>query len=100
MKTEDFSANPQINDLRTSIDNIDASIIFLLAERFRCTRKIGAVKASERLAPVDPEREEKQITRLRQIARIAEFDGDFAETFYRTVSAEVVRQHISAAQRP
>jgi chorismate mutase len=27
--------------LRSSIDNIDAALVFLLAERFRCTKQVG-----------------------------------------------------------
>jgi chorismate mutase len=35
------TADPVSNlrDLRDSIDNIDAAIVYMLAERFRCTRQ-------------------------------------------------------------
>lgn len=32
-------AKAQLGDLRASIDNIDAALIHMLAERFRCTRR-------------------------------------------------------------
>jgi chorismate mutase len=40
-------ANPvsKPRDLRDSIDNIDAAIVHMLAERFRCTRGVGKLKA-------------------------------------------------------
>lgn len=37
-----------------SIDNMDASIIRMLAERFRCTQKVGVLKARHTLPPSAP----------------------------------------------
>jgi len=36
---------PELAELRHSIDNIDAAVLHLLAERFKCTRKVGELKA-------------------------------------------------------
>ena len=36
---------------RASIDNIDAALIHILAERFRITKAVGAYKAEHRLPP-------------------------------------------------
>ena len=54
--------------IRGSIDNIDAALIHLLAERFKCTQSVGRLKAEEGLPPSDPAREERQIARLRVLA--------------------------------
>ena len=35
----------KLRDLRDSIDNIDAAIVHMLAERFRCTHAVGKLKA-------------------------------------------------------
>jgi AAHS family 4-hydroxybenzoate transporter-like MFS transporter len=35
----------KLRDLRDSIDNIDAAIVHMLAERFRCTQALGAAIA-------------------------------------------------------
>ncbi|TIX62437.1 MAG: chorismate mutase, partial [Mesorhizobium sp.] len=51
---------------RASIDNIDAALIHMLAERFRCTKAVGVLKAEHGLPPADPAREQQQIARLRQ----------------------------------
>ena len=51
--------------LRDSIDNIDAALIHLLAERFKCTQAVGEYKAAHDLPPADPAREAAQIERLR-----------------------------------
>ena len=78
---------------RASIDNIDAALIHMLAERFRCTKAVGVLKAEHGLPPADPTREQQQITRLRQLANDAHLDPDFAEKFLNFVVREVIRHH-------
>ena len=41
---------------RESIDNIDAALVFMLAERFKVTQAVGAHKAQIGLPPADPGR--------------------------------------------
>jgi monofunctional chorismate mutase len=82
-----------LSDHRASIDNIDAALIHMLAERFRCTKAVGMLKAEHGLPPVDPAREQQQIARLRQLAKDAHLDPDFAEKFHNFVVREVIRHH-------
>lgn len=86
----------ELLELRGSIDNIDAAIIHMLAERFRCTQKVGALKARHHLPPADPEREAAQIARLRELAASAKLDPEFAEKFLAFVIREVIRHHEAA----
>jgi chorismate mutase len=79
--------------LRNSIDNIDAALIHLLAERFKCTQAVGEFKAAHDLPPADPEREARQIARLRGLAQEARLDPDFAEKFLNFIVREVIRHH-------
>jgi len=78
---------------RQSIDNIDAALVHMLAERFRCTQEVGVLKAKYQLPPADPAREEYQIERLRRLAKDAHLDPDFAEKFLNFVIKEVIRHH-------
>ena len=78
---------------RKSIDNIDAALIHMLAERFRITQAVGEYKAKAALPPADPAREAAQIQRLRALAEQAELDPEFSEKFIRFVIDEVIRHH-------
>ncbi len=49
METPDLAQ--QLTALRHSIDNIDAALIHMLAERFRCTDQVGLLKARYQLPP-------------------------------------------------
>jgi chorismate mutase len=85
--------DPELLRLRASIDNLDAALIHLLAERFRCTKAVGEYKALHNMPPADPIREQEQIARLRRLAQDAKLDPDFAEKFFNFVVKEVIRHH-------
>ena len=78
---------------RRSIDNIDAALVHLLAERFSHTQRVGLLKAEHGLPPADPGREGRQIDRLRALADEAGLDPTFAEAFLRFIVTEVIRHH-------
>ena len=90
---------PELLSLRDSIDNIDAAIIHMLAERFRCTQRVGVMKAEHDLPAADPSREERQVARLRALAVAAKLDPEFAEKYLAFVVREVIRHH-EALKRP
>ena len=85
--------NERLNELRRSIDNFDAALIHILAERFRCTQAVGRLKAENDMPPADPEREKRQVARLRELAEKSDLDGDFAEAFLNFIIKEVIRHH-------
>ncbi len=87
----------QLRRLRGSIDNIDAALIHLLAERFKATQQVGVLKAQHGMPASDPAREEQQIARLRELAVDAELDPEFAQKWFTFVVGEVIRHHTAAA---
>lgn len=87
-----------LHRLRASIDNIDAALIFMLAERFRATQQVGVLKAQHEMPASDPNREEQQVGRLRQLAEEAHLDPEFAEKWFNFVVAEVIRHHTKTAE--
>ncbi|RYD54414.1 MAG: chorismate mutase [Sphingomonadales bacterium] len=86
-------SDEQLVRFRQSIDNIDAALVFLLAERFKVTQAVGAYKAEHGLPPADPGREDAQIARLRALAKDADLDPEFSEKFLRFIIDEVIRHH-------
>ncbi|MBM4792562.1 chorismate mutase [Streptomyces sioyaensis] len=95
----DEAARERLRYLRGSIDNLDAALVHLLAERFKCTQQVGELKARHHLPPADPAREAAQIERLRRLAEDAKLDPAFAEKFLNFIIGEVVRHHRAIADR-
>lgn len=93
------AARAELLRLRGSIDNIDAALVYMLAERFRCTTQVGVLKAEHGMPPADPEREKRQVERLRALAADADLDPAFAEKWFNFVVAEVIHHHEQAAGR-
>jgi chorismate mutase len=87
------SADPVLAGYRRSIDNIDAALVHILAERFRITQAVGAYKAERGLPASDTGREAQQIARLRKLAEEASLDPEFSEKFLRFIIDEVIRHH-------
>lgn len=87
------ATDPELLRLRSSIDNLDAALVHLLAERFKVTQRVGELKATRGLPPADPDREKRQIERLRALAVDAQLDPEFAEKFLTFIVTEVVRHH-------
>ena len=84
---------PRLAAYRATIDNLDAALVHLLAERFRCTQQVGVLKAELDLPPSDPARERRQVARLRALAQDSGLDPVFAEKFFAFIVAEVIRHH-------
>lgn len=87
------AVHAELARLRQSIDNIDAALVHLLAERFKCTQAVGRLKAEHGLPPADPAREAAQVARLRKLAEDAHLDPDFAEKFLGFIVSHVIRHH-------
>ena len=96
------SADPvgaELQRLRHSIDNLDAAVMYLLAERFKHTEQVGQLKAKHALPAADLAREAQQIARLRRLAADADLDPVFAEKLLAFIIAEVLRHHEALARR-
>ncbi|WP_417458646.1 chorismate mutase [Kordiimonas sp.] len=91
--TEAQTHEAQLTAYRESIDNIDAALVFMLAERFKITKAVGFYKKEHDLPPADPGREQRQIERLRELAKSANLDPEFSEKFLQFVIREVIQHH-------
>lgn len=88
----------ELLSIRSSIDNFDATLVYLLAERFKATQRVGILKAKHQLPAGDPGREKAQIQRLRALAESAHLDPAFAEKFLNFIISEVIHHHQAISQ--
>lgn len=93
MAADEREAREELDGIRLSIDNIDAALIHMLAERFKYTQRVGRLKADHGLPPTDSARETRQIARLRALAEESHLDPAFAEKWFNFVVAEVIQHH-------
>ena len=93
-------SDDQLAQYRQSIDNIDAALIHMLAERFRITQAVGLYKAQAGMPAADPGREAQQVKRLRNLAEEAGLDPEFSEKFLRFIIDEVIHHHERIAEEP
>ncbi|OII08938.1 chorismate mutase [Curtobacterium sp. MCBA15_008] len=89
----DQAAVAELRSIRQSIDNIDAAVIHMLAERFKYTQRVGYLKATAGMPAADPGREQIQVARLRSLAAESHLDPAFAEKFLNFIVAEVIHHH-------
>ena len=84
-----------LGELRDQIDQIDAAIVALLAQRMDVCREVAEVKASSSTSVIQPSRVREVLTSRRQWAINAGVDADFAEQIFRTVLAETHRIEVA-----
>ena len=82
-----------LKEHRSSIDRLDAILVYTLAERFKQTQAVGKLKAQYTLPPSDPDREAQQIERLEWLAQEADLDPEFAKKFLNFIIQEVIQHH-------
>jgi chorismate mutase len=79
--------------LRADIDNLDAVLVYTLAQRFKATQAVGVLKAEHALPPTDQAREDRQIARLHALCEDSGLDPEFAKKFLTFIIQEVIRHH-------
>ena len=84
---------------RSSIDRLDAILVYTLGERFKHTQAVGRLKAQHDLPPSDPTREAQQIARLEDLAKRADLDPEFAKKFLAFIIQEVIQHHETIAEK-
>ena len=82
-----------LNVQRGHIDNLDAILVYTLAERFKATQAVGVLKAQHELPASDPAREARQIERLQKLSEDADLDPEFTKKFLSFIISEVIRHH-------
>ena len=83
----------KLSILRGKIDRLDESLIRTLALRFEITDEIGKLKKSEKLPPVDPNREQEQMQAICAAAKAAGLRESVALAVLRLIIDTVVEDH-------
>jgi len=90
---------PDLVGLRTRIDQLDAALIAIVAERLAVCREVAAVKQGSDTPVIQPTRVRDVVTSRRQRAIEAGVDADFAEQLFRVLLTETHRIEV-AGHRP
>ena len=83
----------ELEVLRRQIDAVDEQFVQLLAERFRITRRVGAIKAERGLPAQDAIREAQIDAKVRRLAADHELDEGLVSDVLRAVIDRVVAEH-------
>jgi chorismate mutase-like protein len=92
-----------LDGLRKQIDDIDAAIIELLAQRMEVCRDVATLKSQTNTAVIQPQRVREVLTSRRQWAIDNDVDPDFAEQLFRILLSETHRievAHDKTFERP
>lgn len=81
------------------IDEIDRLIVELLLDRFRHSRRIGAMKAKLGAAPFDPGRVRAQRRFFVESCVGCGLDGDMAETLIDSILKQVISERTDSPSR-
>ena len=84
-----------LNELRKQIDDIDAAIIELLAQRMEVCREVATLKSQTNTAVIQPQRVREVLTTRRQWAIDNDVDPDFAEQLFRILLSETHRIEVA-----
>lgn len=87
-------------ELRCDIDELDAQIVSLLAERVRKTTDVGRIKALSGEASIDPERQTQRKAMLGGLASKHDVDRLLLDEVYSVISRWTVRNHELLGAKP
>lgn len=88
MNTPDESAPAALVALRRELEQLDAELVRLLAERERLARAIGAAKRAAGIPTLDPAREAAVVRRAAALARDHELDEeDVRAVFWKLIAS-------------
>lgn len=85
--------NQTLQDLRAQLDDIDGTIMSLLAERFCVTAKVGQLKRDNHLPPQDVSREAELFDRIERMAVDVGVAPKLARSLWRQIVDEVIQNH-------
>lgn len=83
----------ELLEARREIDEVDRNIVLLLAKRFAVTKRVGQLKATNKLAVVDPNREARKLEGIRSLCKQHDLNCEMVADLFVQIMAEAVRNH-------
>ncbi|MDN5248544.1 chorismate mutase [Bartonella sp. TP] len=84
--------NNKLLDLRESINDLDAALIHILAQRFRIIRDIAILKRQEGRPVLDEARQKTHIASLQQTGADRKLDKDFINELFSLIMKRSVKE--------
>ena len=89
------TTSEELHQLRSQIDEMDSSLINLLAERFKLCREIGKFKKEHNMTILQSERYNEMLEKCAQQANACGIDAKFAARILEIIHEESVRQQLT-----
>ena len=89
------TTSEELHQLRSQIDEMDSSLINLLAERFKLCREIGKFKKEHNMTVLQSERYNEMLEKCTQQAKVCGIDAKFASRILEIIHEESVRQQLT-----
>ena len=89
------TTSEELHQLRSQIDEMDSSLINLLAERFKLCREIGKFKKEHNMTVLQSERYNEMLEKCAQQANACGIDAKFAARILEIIHEESVRQQLT-----
>ena len=88
MKKNKINVDLLLKNERSTIDRLDAIIINALIERFSVTKRIGLIKAENKIEPHDGNREKTQLATLEKLTENSDLDKTFIINLMKLITTE------------
>ena len=89
------TTSEELHQLRSQIDEMDSSLINLLAARFKLCREIGKFKKEHNMTVLQSERYNEMLEKCAQQAKVCGIDAKFAARILEIIHEESVRQQLT-----
>ncbi len=89
------TTSEELHQLRSQIDEMDSSLINLLAERFKLCREIGKFKKEHNMTVLQSDRYNEMLEKCKQQANACGIDAKFASRILEIIHEESVRQQLT-----
>ena len=93
MKKNKINVALLLKNERSTIDRLDVIIVNALMERFSVTKRIGLIKAKNKIETYDSEREETQIKTLEKLIKDSDLDKKFIVNLMKLITTESKKNH-------